>query len=255
MLAFRAIGLVLALLVAQCAWAENGPKSIDFSLKDGRVRVDYFSANFNGKRPAVVVLSGARGYLSKAYEQMAKRLNQRGIDAYLLHYLSEGDLSNIVRLSVSGGTKEYYAKRMKAWNVDLRSVLSALRQSPPHSGQRVGVFGLSLGAMILLQPNEQVLDVDAIAVVAGSPLSKNQRSTVVTNASIYLAWGGSDRVFSLASGKALRDKLLAHNKNVTFDVYPNEGHQFFVEYDNANGQRAMENIVVFFERTLRSPQP
>ena len=246
---------MLTLLAAQYAWAGKGPKSIDFQSTNGPVRVDYFAANLDDKRPAVVILSGARGFQSKAYEQMARHLNQRGIDAYLLHYLSEDDLSSILRLSVSGGAKDYYAKRMKQWNEDLRSVLTALRHFPQHQGQKVGLFGLSLGAMVLLQPNKRVHEVDAIAVVAGSPLSKKQLSTVTTDAPIYLAWGGSDRVFPLASGKALRDKLLAHNKDVTFDVYPNEGHQFFVEEGNVNGDQAMKKIVEFFASNLTSSRP
>ena len=59
-------------------------------------------------------------------------------------------------------------------------------------------------------------------------------------------------MFPLASGKALRDKLLAHNKDVTFDVYPNEGHQFFVEEGNVNGDQAMKKIVEFFVSNLTS---
>lgn len=251
----RVIVFAVVCTMAQLAWSGEGPAHVRFQTATGSVRADHYTASGDVTRPAVIILSGARGYQSGAYAELARQLNRRGIDAYLLHYLTADDLDRILSLSKTGGAKAFIAERSPAWNQDLQQSLAAIRKASLHHSERIGVFGLSLGAMVSLRPSSQVIDVDAIAIVAGTPLSNQHKTVLAVSAPVYLAWGSDDDVFSLTSGIALREKLLQTSRDVVLDAYQGEGHQFFLLNGNKNGAVAMGKIVDFFAKNLKAPVP
>ncbi|MGY3584789.1 dienelactone hydrolase [Bradyrhizobium sp. USDA 4341] len=55
---------------------------------EGRVTFSRFASERSGKRPAVLVLHGSRGFelRPQAYERCAKALTADGIDAYFVRY-------------------------------------------------------------------------------------------------------------------------------------------------------------------------
>ena len=81
-------------LLSLCRPARAGiPEQLSIDAEEGRVALTRYAAEHVGSRPVVLLLHGARGFelRPRAYERYANALSAKGIDAYLLRYLTAAD--------------------------------------------------------------------------------------------------------------------------------------------------------------------
>ncbi|WP_235784236.1 hypothetical protein [Brucella anthropi] len=61
----------------------------------GRILVESFGNCANATCPAVVILSGSKGFGASVYDEIGQTLRSAGLNAYLVHVLSAADLDAI----------------------------------------------------------------------------------------------------------------------------------------------------------------
>jgi dienelactone hydrolase len=209
-----------------------------------------FQSSGTASRPAVLVLSGAKGYDSAAYSLLATDLNASGIDVFLIRYISNADALTIESAGSAGARTAYYAKRMPDWIETIRVTIGAIRRLPMYQS-RIGVLGVSLGAMPVASVSANSSDIDASAIVDGSfPANFQQR--VRSLPPLLMIWGGDDRVFPLSAGTKLRDLARSLGAAAELRAYGGEGHAFFLEPNNASAADARQRIVGFFSSKLNA---
>ena len=108
--------LGLALLPALGDAAVAAPEQLVVKTDEGDLAMSRVGADGTARRPAVLLLHGARGIEMKpaAYERHANALKGTGIDCYLVRYLTEVD----VRIFANGSKQEreaHDAARYEAW--------------------------------------------------------------------------------------------------------------------------------------------
>ncbi|WP_245288123.1 hypothetical protein [Bradyrhizobium sp. Ec3.3] len=69
-----------------------------------------YAAEVSGKRPAVILLHGSRGIelRRRAYERYADALSAKGIDAYLLRYMTEHDTATLTSKTSTKASRETF---------------------------------------------------------------------------------------------------------------------------------------------------
>src|SRR5258705_4282397 len=92
----RAVLALVAIVVAFAASvqaAEIPGKAITLPATERQVKVTYFRAPGDAKRPAVLLLHGAGGFYRRiaGYNHYASVVGNAGIDAYLFYYYNEQD--------------------------------------------------------------------------------------------------------------------------------------------------------------------
>jgi carboxymethylenebutenolidase len=109
--------------------------------------VTKYEAGHAGKRPAVLVLHGARGVELKpgAYERYANELAAGGIDAFLVRYFTPIDYQALDPNKSTRESRDAYATgRFEGWTRRISSVVTAILERT-ESSSRVGLLGFSLG--------------------------------------------------------------------------------------------------------------
>jgi len=89
---------------------------------------------------------------------------------------------------------------------------------------------------------------DAGQLAATSPLKLASRLTQP----LLMAYGGADRRVPVEHGLQMREALRAHNKNVEWIVYPNEGHGWWLE---ANDIDFWGRVEKFLDKNLKRAPP
>src|SRR4026208_692866 len=103
--------LVLLALFPAADAAEIQGKSMTLPAPERQVKVVYFRAPGDAKRPAALLLHGAGGFDRRTADdtRCAWRVASQGIDAYLVYYYSDRDELGI---SQSG---DIFTERYPAW--------------------------------------------------------------------------------------------------------------------------------------------
>ncbi|WP_284758973.1 dienelactone hydrolase family protein [Agrobacterium sp. fls2-241-TYG-188a] len=129
--------------------------------------MDAFARKQETGRPAVIILSGSRGFKPLAYDEIAASLVDAGLDVYLAHLLSQDDLKSIQAAKDSRARIAYYEKRRRDWLARLAGVVHHIRHQEHHA--KTGLLGISLGAETAAIAISEGLSVDAAVLVAGVP--------------------------------------------------------------------------------------
>jgi dienelactone hydrolase len=252
-LSFRnaAIALGLYCLLGGCSTA-LGAQSVTLKLATTQREflVTGFQNSGTASRPAVLVLSGAKGYDSAAYSLLATDLNASGMDVFLIHYISNADALTMESAGSPRARIAYYAKRMPDWIETIRMTIGAIRRLPMYQSG-IGVLGVSLGAMPVTVVSANSSEIDASTIVDGS-FPANFQSRVRSLPPLLMVWGSDDRVFPLSTGTKLRDLARSLGGPAELRAYSGEGHAFFLEPNNASAADARRRIVGFFSAELNA---
>lgn len=73
----------------------NARQTVIVKTTQGDIAIETFERRAPEKRPAVIILSGSKGFRSAAYDDLAQSLDKAGLDAYLVHAVSDADLTAI----------------------------------------------------------------------------------------------------------------------------------------------------------------
>lgn len=239
------------LLVGWCMAPGVKAATLNLATSEREFVVTSFQIPGAASRPAVLVLSGAKGYKANAYSRLAAALNSSGIDVFLIHYISDADLAVMENAGSARVRIAYYAKRMPDWTAMVRVTIDALRQQPAYQSG-IGVLGISLGAMPAMAASANSASIDAVAVVDGG-LPASFKSRVRSMPPLLLIWGSDDQVFPLTTATKLRDFTRTLGGTAEVHVYREEGHAFFLESNNSNAAAARRDIVDFFSTRLMHP--
>ncbi|MBB3611266.1 dienelactone hydrolase family protein [Rhizobium sp. BK602] len=200
------------------------------TASNGDVLVEAFSSSSGPARPAVVVLSGSKGFASPAYDELGRRLEATGLDAYLVHVLSASDVATIAGAGNARARIGYYAARLPDWIASVREVVSYLDNQPRHAG-RVGVLGISLGAQIAAAAAGGTTGIGALVLVDGAfpdGYSKPRRALPP----LHIVWGGADRVFPVSTAVELQRTAQELGGSASLDVHKGGAHDFFLKSDS-----------------------
>jgi dienelactone hydrolase len=199
-------------------------------------------------RPAIVVLSGSKGFGSAAYGEMAQAFNAAGLDVFLLHVLSRQDVWAIAGADGAAARKRYYAQRLPDWIASARAAVALLNARPRHAG-RVGLLGISLGANVAAASAADNADIAAL-VLADGGCPEGYSRPVRALPPLHLIWGGADRVFPLSLGRDLERMARGLGGTASLDVYEGAGHDFFLRPGTSQARAAHQSAADFLQRRL-----
>ncbi len=138
---------------------------------------------------------------------------------------------------------------MPDWVETARVTIATLRNQPRYQS-KIGILGISLGSMPATSASANNRKISASAIVDGG-FPANFNTTLNWMPPLLMVWGGDDRVFSLGSATALKNRIHLLGGPVELQVFPDEGHAFFLEDRNPDADQAKREIVKYFSRYLR----
>ncbi len=235
------IAMFLIPLLAGEAGAQSPRERFAVPTPAGEVLVESFGTCAAPGCPAVLILSGSRGFAAAAYDEIGRDFRAAGLSAYLVHALSATDLDAI---SKAGGAKAriaYHARRLPQWISAVRGVAAHLGH---HHGGRVGILGISLGAQIASAASTGRTGIDALVLVDGGfPPGHSQPARPLPP--LLLIWGSADETFPPAIGRELQRTAQRLGGPATLDIYEGGTHDFFLRQGNRNAMAARRSAADF----------
>ncbi|WP_234851226.1 dienelactone hydrolase family protein [Sinorhizobium meliloti] len=214
----------------------------------GEILVEGFARGAGEQRPAVLVLSGSRGFGSSVYDEIEQTFREAGLDTYLVHVLSPRDQDAIRNAGTAHARIGYYAKRLPDWTAAVRRVVAYLNNQPRHAG-RVGLLGISLGAQTAAATSMDSSDIGALVLVDGG-LPNGYSQPIRSLPPLHLIWGSADRVFPLSIGQELRDLAQSVGSSSSLVVFEGGAHDFFLKPGTRQARAAHESAAKFLASTL-----
>lgn len=230
--------------------AQSSRQQFNVPTDNGRILVESFGSCANAICPAVLILSGSRGFGSSVYDEIGQTFRAAGLNVYLVHVLSVVDLDTIATAGSARARIAYYAGRLPDWTSAVQSVAAHLERQSLHGG-KVGVLGISLGAQIASAASVRRADIDALVLVDGG-FPNGYSQPVRSLPPLHLIWGSADKTFPLSIGRALHRAAQQLGGPVTLDVYEGGAHDFFLRsgtrYASAAHQSAADFLVRYLSR-------
>jgi carboxymethylenebutenolidase len=240
----------LACIAASRPLAAATLEKLSVEAGDGRVVLSRHASTRDGKRPAVLLLHGSRGFDLRlpAYERYADALTADGIDAYLVYYYTPADEHAFGTMHTRESREAYETGRFDAWAGRVSSALTAVL-AREDSSSRIGLLGFSLGGYVAAATAARDARVSALAVLYGGMPEKIAPDVKHLPPLIELH-GEADRNVSIASGEAL--VRLAKEVGTPAEIvrYPGRAHGFdFAENDPMTAD-AVSRVIGFFQSHL-----
>ena len=133
---FPAALSLLALLATAWSSPSSAARQILIPTQDDSILVETFPGEAVMPRPAVIVLSGTKGFDAPVYDDMAQTFDKASLDVFLVHFLSPADLVAIGAADSANERIRYYAEQLPAWTAAVRAVASSLEAQPSHAEMR-----------------------------------------------------------------------------------------------------------------------
>ncbi|NTJ35850.1 alpha/beta hydrolase [Agrobacterium rhizogenes] len=213
----------------------------------GGVLVEGFEDCANAICPAVMILSGSKGFGAAVYDEIGHTFRAAGLNAYLVHVLSAADLDAIATASGARARIAYYAQRLPDWISAVQGVAAQLEGQPRHGG-KIGILGISLGAQIASAASVGRADVDALVLIDGG-FPNGYSKPIRSLPPLHLIWGSADQTFPLSIGRELQRTAQQLGGSVTLDVYQGGAHDFFLR-SGRNAVAAHQNAADFLATYL-----
>lgn len=240
----------LALLVPAPSLAAATSETLSVDADDGRVTLNRFATGRPGKRPAVLVLHGSRGFdlRPKAYQRYADALTADGIDAYFVRYYTPADEQAFAVMQTSAHREVYEAGRFDAWAARVSSALSAVLAGADSSG-RAGLLGFSLGGYVAATAAARDARVSALAVLYGGMPDKIAPQVKHLPPLIELH-GDADRNVPIASGEDLVKLGKSVGASAEIVRYKGKAHGFDFADNDPMTADAVGRVAGFFPARL-----
>jgi dienelactone hydrolase len=214
----------------------------------GEILVESFGNCPNATCPALLILSGSRGFGASVYDEIGQMFRATGLNAYLVHVLSAADLNAIATAGGARARTAYYAQRFPDWTSAVQTVASYLGAQPQHGG-KVSVLGISLGAQIASAASAGRTDIDALVLVDGG-FPNGYSQPVRSLPPLLLIWGSADQTFPLSIGQELQRTAQRLGASVSLDVYRGGAHDFFLRSGTRNAGAAHQRAADFLATHL-----
>jgi carboxymethylenebutenolidase len=237
------VGLICLAQAAQSA--EITGKSMTLSATERQVKVAYFRAPGEAKRPTALLLHGGGGFDRRIaeYNHYASELANAGIDAYLVYYYSAED-----ERGMSSGDVDTFTGRYPAW-AKLVNDLAAGVLAEPQSNGKVGLVGFSNGGILATGASTLNPKINAAVIYYGTePWPLRQKATRFPP--LLVLHGDADQVIPVLAGHQLAALAESVGSKVDLVIYPGEGHGFAPAMSNKNGVDALKRTITFLKREL-----
>lgn len=243
------ITALFAMLLPAAASAQSVRQQFFVPTPAGEVAVEGFGDCPDTTCPAVLILSGSRGFGASVYDEIGQTFRASGLNAYLVHVLSPTDLDAIANAGGARARIAYYAERLQSWTSGVQSVAAYLKDQPQH-GDRVSLLGISLGAQIASATAVGQTDIDALVLVDGGfPNDYSQPIDILPP--LLLIWGSDDQTFPLSIAQELQRTMQQIGLPVALDVYEGGAHDFFLRSGSTNADAAHQGAADFLVQRLR----
>ncbi|QPF88420.1 dienelactone hydrolase family protein [Bradyrhizobium genosp. L] len=241
------VGLALVAATRPLRAAEQ----LSIEAGEGRVALSRYASARSGKRPAVLLLHGSRGFDLRltAYERHANALAAAGIDAYFVRYYTSADTQAIAAMHAREVREAYETEHFDAWAGRVSAALSAVLAGADSSGH-AGLLGFSLGGYVAAATAARDARVAALAVLYGG-MPRKFAAGVKHLPPLLELHGEADRNVSLAQGEELVKLGKSVGAPAEIVTYPGKGHGFdFADNDPATAD-AIGRVVNFFAARLK----
>ena len=243
-MALRTAILALAVLMGSTlAHAEISGKELKLPATERMVRVSYFHAPGEAKRPAALLLHGAGGFDRRIhdYNRYAAAVADAGIDAYLVYYYSAEDLA--AQASV-------FEERYAAWAKLVDDLADHLLAEKTSNG-KVGLIGFSNGG--ILATGAAVLDpkINAAVIYYGTEPWPLPDMIARRYPPLLVLHGDADTIIPVNDGMTLAENARAMGAVVDLVIYPGEVHGFGSNITSKNGGDALARSIAFLTRELK----
>ena len=236
--------LVLFALFPTVQAAEIAGKTMTLPATERQVKVVYFRAPGDAKRPSALLLHGAGGFDRRIadYNRYASQLANQGIDAYLVYYYSEKD-----ELGISE-TGDVFTERYPAWAKLVDDLADHLLKQKDSNG-KVGLVGFSNGGILATGASTLDPKINAAVIYYGTePWPLKERAKRFPP--LLVLHGDADQIIPVIAGHQLAALAQDVGAKAELVIYPGEGHGFG---PNAigNGADALNRTIAFLKRELR----
>ncbi|MGY4475440.1 dienelactone hydrolase family protein [Bradyrhizobium sp. USDA 3364] len=241
-----------ALLAASRSLAAAMAETLSVDAAEGHVTLNRFASGRAGKRPAVLMLHGSRGFdlRPRAYERHANALTAAGIDAYFVRYYTPADEKAFEMMHTRERREAYETGRFDAWAARISSVLTAVLAGLDSSG-RIGLLGFSLGGYVAAATAARDERVSALAVLYGGMPDKIVPDVKHLPPMIELH-GEADRNVPLASGEELVRLGKSVGAAAEIIKYPGKPHGFDFADNDPMTTDAVSRVAGFFQARLNA---
>lgn len=237
--------LVLLALFPAADAAEIQGKSMTLPATERQVKVVYFRAPGDAKRPAALLLHGGGGFDRRIadYNRYASALANEGIDAYLVYYYSDAD-----ERGMSGfGGGDVFTERYPAWAKLVDDLADHLITQPQSNG-KVGLVGFSNGGILATGASTLDPKINAAVIYYGTePWPLKERAKRFPP--LLVLHGDADRVIPVIAGHQLAALAQDVGAKVDLVIYPGEGHGFGANADG-NGADGLKRTIAFLKKEL-----
>jgi carboxymethylenebutenolidase len=227
------------------------PEELSADADEGSIAVTRYAPDRVGRRPAVLVLHGARGVEleSRTYERYANALAADGIDAYLVSYFTAVDHQALdPKTSTRESRDAYNTEHFERWTKRISSVVTEIIERPNSSGH-IGLLGFSLGGYVAADTAAHDQRITAIAVMYGGmpdatvPQVKHMPPLIELH-------GEADRSVPLAKGEELVKLARAVGAEAEQVTYSGRDHGFDFSDTDPMTTDAVGRVVRFFHDHL-----
>jgi carboxymethylenebutenolidase len=218
-------------------------KEMTLPATERQVKVVYFRAPGDAKRPAALLLHGAGGFDRRIadYNRYASALANEGIDAYLVYYYSDADERGMSQ------TGDIFTERYPAWAKLVDDLADNLLTQKDSNG-KVGLVGFSNGGILATGASTLDPKINAAVIYYGTePWPLKERAKRFPP--LLVLHGDADQVIPVIAGHQLAALAQDVGGKAELVIYPGEGHGFGPN-PVGNGADALKRTINFLRTEL-----
>jgi carboxymethylenebutenolidase len=224
-------------------------KQMTLPASEHPVKVEFFRAPGNAKRPTVLMLHGGQGWggaegRTENFEHYGSELANHGFDAYMVSYYSDQDI--IDRKANAGSVS---IRRFPAW-AQLVSELTVDVKKMPDSNGKVALVGFSNGGNLSAHATPLDTNIDAAVVYYGG-VSRVPGYEAKRFPPLMIFHGEADTREPIERGRKLYETAKALGGPVEFHTYPGVNHGFGQNLGTQAADDAFQRTLAFLDKTLK----
>ncbi len=217
--------------------ADIQAKQITLPASEHPVKVEFYRAPGNAKRPTVLMLHGGAGWGGlegrfENFEAYGKALAAHGFDAYMVYYYSDQDIAD--RKANAPGVS---IKRFPAWAKEVSELTADVKKLPDSNG-KVGLVGFSNGGNLSAHATPLDTNIDASVVYYGG-VSRVPGYEAKRFPPMIIFHGEADTREPIERGRKLFEAVKALGGPVEFHSYPGINHGFGQNLGTPAGRRCV----------------
>jgi len=224
-------------------------KEMTLPASEHPVKVEFYKAPGEAKRPTVLMLHGGQGWGGaegrfENFQDYARKLAEHGFDAYLVYYYSDKDVAD--RKANAPGLS---VRRFPAW-AQLVSDLTADVKKQPDSNGKVGLVGFSNGGNLSAHATPLDKNIDASVVYYGG-VSRVPGYEATRFPPMIIFHGAADTREPIERGLRLYDAVRKAGGPVEFHSYIGINHGFGQNLGTPAADDAFAHALAFLDHTLK----